>query len=353
MGWFSANVSYEGTDSTTNETQYGDRTPIVSGEYRDAFNTYRNNIDMANGMNATQRSAAGRVSDYLDGGGAAGRVAPVNQDLTTIRSNLDRFTTGTPNLLGSAPQASVSTINGVDPITAERVAATTGADYRNLYIDPYLNEVVDASLADYDLGAAEARNALRAGSAGAFGNKRTGVAEGQFASDAAIGRGMLSSGLRSDAFRFSTDAGMKDSDRRATTDIANQDAALRASIANNDNALRAQTFNAGARNEASMFNTGIVNDRDLANLNSRNTADARAVTALAEQAGITQNVANNVFTADGIDLGAAEDLFSAGTISQAQLQTIIDAAAGFNGSSYRDNRYSNTNTDTYGTEIGF
>ena len=353
MGWFNASVSTNYEKTNQNESGYGTRTPIVSGDYTDAFNTMRGLINR-NGYTSDQQGAVDFTGNYLyNRGGAAGRIAPVNSDLTAIRSGLDRFTSGTPNLLGAAPQASVSTIAGVDPITAERVKATTGAEFRSAYLDPYLNDVVDSSLASYDQGAAEARNSLRAANAGAFGNKRFGVAEGQFAADSALGRGQLVSGLRSDAFRFSTDAGMRDSDRRATTDIANQDASLRAATANADNVLRTQTFNAGAQNAASIYNTGIQNERDIADLGSRNTADARAITALTEQAGITKGIADNIFKADGIDLDAAQNLFAAGTISQGQLKTILDAAAAYNGSSYTDNRSGNRSTYSIGAEVGF
>jgi hypothetical protein len=415
-GWFSANVTTNTERTNSNETGYGTRTPNVSQQYTDAFEGYRGSMDPA-GYNATQQGAVDYTSGYLGGGGAAGRVAPVNDALAGIRTNLDRYATAQPNLLGAAPRATAGTavagtgtagtatagradaytIDPVGDVTAQQVRATRGLDYSQGYMDPYLNQVVDTSLNEYDLNAGEARNALRASSAGAFGNKRTGVAEGQFASDAAIGRGRLASDLRSNAFRFATDAGMRDSDRFLTGDIANQDANLRAATTNAGNQLTARTFNAGAQNTASLANanndtsvsqtnannqtttsnanannltsasvanannltsTSLGNasnqtTRDLADLSSRNTADALAVNALAEQAGITDTIANNIFTADGIDLNAAENLFSAGTISQGQLQTIIDAAAQYNGSSYTNNANRTGSTFGIGTEVGF
>ena len=86
-----------------------------------------------------------------------------------------------------------------------------------------------------------------------------------------------------------------------------------------------------------------------------NTADANAITALGEQIGITNDIAANIFKADGIDIAAAESLFTAGTISQEQLSAIVAAAAAFNGSSFNQNTNSKTNTDTYGvdTKVGF
>lgn len=400
MGWFSASVSYQGTDQKTQESTYGTRTPNVSGEYTDAFNNFRGSMSPT-GYNAAQQEAFNFNQNYLNSGGAAGRVAPVNSDLTNIRTNLNRFTTGTPNLLGAAPTSTAAQATaaqaqaaqgqaydsaGVDPITAQMIAARQGLEFMKGYEDKNLQDVVATSLADYDLGAAEGRNALRASNAGAFGNKRTGVAEGQFASDAAIGRGQLSAGLRSNAFNTAAGFGMQDANRFLTADQSNQSARLAADSANADNMLRNNQFNAGNRTNVSLtnagltnsvnqsnaglttsvnqsnaglttqnnqFNAGVQNTRDLADLSSRNQADDRAVGALAEQAGITDTIANNIMTADGIDLNAAENMFTAGTITQAQLQTIIDAAAAYNGSSFNQNSSGRTNTDTYGSEVGF
>lgn len=400
MGWFSASVSYEGTDQKTQESGYGTRTPNVSGEYTDAFNNFRGSMSPT-GLNGLQQGAVDYTQNYLNNGGAAGRVAPVNGDLTNIRNNLNQYAAGRPNLLGAAPTSAAAQATAaqataaqgeafdsanVDPITAQMIAARQGSEFMNAYKDPYLNDVVATSLADYDLGAAEGRNALRASSAGAFGNKRTGVAEGQFASDAAIGRGQLSSTLRSNAFNTAAGFGMQDANRFLTADQSNQSARLAADSANADNMLRNNQFNAGNRTNVSLtnaglrtgvnqtnaglttsvnqsnaglttqnnqFNAGVQSTRDLADQSSRNQADDRAVSALAEQAGITDTIANNIMTADGIDLDAAENMFTAGTISQAQLQTILDAAAAYNGSSYTDNRSGRSNTDTYGTEVNF
>lgn len=395
MAWISAKVGYEGTDEKSQTSQYGTRSPIISDEYRGAFDNFRESLNPS-GFNNTQQRAVDWANNYQAAGGAAGRVAPVNTDLTNIRTNLGRYTSGTPNLLSAnapratagvatagtatAGRANANLIEMVDPITGQIVTARQGSDLMNSYKDPYMKDVVDTSLADYDLGAAEGRNALRASNAGAFGNKRTGVAEGQFASDAAIGRGQLSATLRSNAFNTAAGYGMQDADRFLSADQSNQATRLAADVANADNLLRGRTFNAGALNDVSITNAnndtstsvanannqtstsvanannntsvsttnaGIQNTRDITDVNSRNTADTNAVTALAEQAGITQNVAENIFKADGIDLDVANGLFTAGTISEEQLATIVEAAREFNGSMFDQNTNTNRNTDRY------
>jgi hypothetical protein len=368
MGWFSANVTYEGTDEKTTQNQYGTRTPNVSQRYTDAFDRFQNSLN-TRGYNPNQQQAVDYAEGYLSRGGAAGRIAPTNTALEGHRAGFNRFATATPNLLGAAPtavagRATATTIDGVDPIVAQQVAAQRGSAFRGDYLDPYLNEVVDASIADYDQDAAEARASLRAGNAGAFGNKRFGVTEGQFASDAALGRGSLRAGLRSDAFKFATGAGMQDADRFLTADMANQDATLRANTSTADNLLRTRTFNAGAENDASITNAnndtsvsttnaGIRNTRDIADQGERGRVDKQAFDALVQQTGITQQIADNIFKADGIDLDVARNLFEAGTISQAQLETIMDAAREYNGYSYTQNSTGTRNSDTYGSEVGF
>ena len=385
MGWFSANVTYEGTDEKTTQNQYGTRSPNVSGQYTEAFNRFRDSIN-PRGYNANQQQGVDYAENYLSSGGAAGRVAPVNTSLEGYRTNLNRYATATPNLLSpNAPRATAGVatagtavghqIAGVDPVTAERVNASTGADYMGRYFDPYIEDVVDSSIADYDFDAGKAKADLVAGNASAFGNKRYGLAEGEFASNVVRGRNDLRSGLRSDAWKMAAGLGMQDSDRRLTGDIANQDAALRAGTSNADNLLRGRTFNAGALNDASIANANnqtsvsttnatnntntsttnanIQNTRDITDVGSRNTADTNAVNALVEQAGITQDIADNIFKADGIDLEVAQSLFTAGTISQAQLQAIMDAASAYNGYSYTQNSTGTRNTDTYGSEVGF
>jgi hypothetical protein len=449
MGWFSASVNTNYEKRSENESGYGTRTPNVSDEYKSAFADYRGSLN-SNGFNNTQQGAVNYANNYLNNGGAAARVAPVNTDLTNIRTNLDRYAAGTPNLLNpNAPRANTaqsSTVQAtagqasnvqsnvslaeaaqgeafdsanVDPITGMMISARQGSEFMDSYKNPYLRDVVDASLADYDQGAAEGYNALRASSAGAFGNKRTGVAEGQFMGGASRGRGALSAGLRSDAFNTAAGYGMQDVNRFLASDQSNQATDLQAKTTNADNLLRNNQFNAGNRtnvsltnagmrtnvnqtnaglttqnnqfnagqtnetnrfntgqanttnmfntgqtntnnqfntgqtNENNRFNTGIENTRDLADLDSRNTADARAITALATQAGITNDIAANIFKADGIDLDVANNLFTAGTISQSQLDTIIAAARDFNGSSYTDNRNRSGSTFGIGTEVGF
>jgi len=71
------------------------------------------------------------------------------------------------------------------------------------YMSPYQQQVIDASLADYDAQAAKSRLNLGANAvgAGAFGSGRQGIAEAEFDALSNRGRGTLQSGLRQSGFQ--------------------------------------------------------------------------------------------------------------------------------------------------------
>ena len=66
---------------------------------------------------------------------------------------------------------------------------------------------------------------------------------------------------------------------------------------------------------------------------------------LAQSAGITQQVANNIVTANGINVDAATALFQSGQITQQQLNAITAAAQAANGTTFNANTGSSTNSN--------
>jgi hypothetical protein len=94
--------------------------------------------------------------------------------------------------------------------------AGTGAGSIQSYMSPYQQQVIDASLADYDAQAAKSRTGLgaQAVSQGAFGSGRHGIAEAEFDALSNRGRGTLQSGLRQ--------SGFEDSVARRQQDLSNQ-----------------------------------------------------------------------------------------------------------------------------------
>lgn len=238
---------------------------------------------------------------------------------------------------------------------ARDVDGRRGSDFLADYSNPYMRDVVDSSLADYDAGAAEARNAFRAANAGAFGNKRIGVAEGQLAADAALGRSKLAADLRAGGFNTAAGLGMQDADRKLAADQSNQSAGLQASLANSANRLGADQFNAQQGLAAQQFNaeSGSAADRFNAEQafaaqqgNAANQLSAQQANAANDLAARQTNAANSLaalqFNATN-DMGAQQFTASNRLDAQkfnTQLQNereMFDVDAGYRGYEMRDN----------------
>jgi len=116
----------------------------------------------------------------------------------------------------------------IDPYL-ERVQ-TRGIDPADIsrFQDPYMRDVVDASLRDFDVGtdrAANVRRARQAG-AGAFGG-RQGLYDAQLDAEIARQRGGLGAGLRSQAYQQALGAATRQADLGQRADISDQATMLR------------------------------------------------------------------------------------------------------------------------------
>ena len=104
--------------------------------------------------------------------------------------------------LATAGQAATAAGALTGPMTAAQTTA---------YMSPYQQQVIDASLADYDAQAAKSRLALGAPEvAGVFGGGRHGIAEAEFDALSNRGRGTLQSGLRQRGFEQAQQARQQD-----------------------------------------------------------------------------------------------------------------------------------------------
>ena len=94
--------------------------------------------------------------------------------------------------------------------------AGTGAGSIQSYMSPYQQQVIDASLADFDQQAAKSRLNLgaQAVAGGAFGSGRQGIAEAEYDAQSDRGRATLQSGLRQ--------SGFQNAQTRRQQDLANQ-----------------------------------------------------------------------------------------------------------------------------------
>jgi len=99
-------------------------------------------------------------------------------------------------LTGPMTGAQLATI---DPTTGQTVTPTLAP---GSYMSPYQQQVIDATMADYDAQAAKSRLALGAPSvAGVFGGGRHGIAEAEFDALSGRGRGTLLADLRQRGFQ--------------------------------------------------------------------------------------------------------------------------------------------------------
>jgi len=102
----------------------------------------------------------------------------------------------------AADAAGGLTGTGVNTLAPQTGPATSAGSIAS-YMSPYQQQVIDASLADYDAQAAKSRLNLgaQAVGAGAFGSGRQGIAEAEFDALSNRGRGTLQSGLRQSGFQ--------------------------------------------------------------------------------------------------------------------------------------------------------
>lgn len=212
-----------------------------------------------------------------------------------------------PYLLGDAQGYTPGTYNA-NTYTAGQAAdvgdvgditASQASKYIKDYMSPYLSDVVNTSLADYDTGVdrALAGRQATADAGSAFGNRRA-IADATYEADTMRGRGALSANLRNAGFTTALGAATGDASRFLTADIANQGTQAgnldrRAQLgafnvgqrntasANNMLALNnAAQFNTGAANDASRFGADYANRFAIGNQSERGAADLRNIDAL-------------------------------------------------------------------------
>lgn len=300
--------SYNNAGTSTGTVDSTTRAIAPEG-YEDAWRGFQPG---AGGFTPEQQTSVDWLMSQLSGGDPA--------QLAGVRSNINRAGDYQLDTLQNRTAPTLRNLAAIDPaaygapagvssgdVTAQQIAARRGAEFMADYQNPFQRDVIDASLADYDQGAAEARAQLRAANAGAFGNKRFGVAEGQFGADAALGRGQLSSGLRAQGFNTAAGYGMQDANRFLTADQANQAAKLQADTFSSGQRLGADQFNYQGQQQRNMFDAGLGMDyNEQRDRVARDYVGTQGASAGVGQAGF------------GIGQGLAQGLFGAGGAGQGQ-----------------------------------
>lgn len=234
-----------------------------------------------------------------------------------------------PYLLGDAGQVTnagnVADIAGVGDISAQQIAARRGSEFMSDYTNPWMRDVVDTTLADYDVGTDRTMAGRRASAdaSGAFGN-RSAIADAIFQADSNRGRAGTAANLRAAGFNTALGAGQADAGRFLSADTTNAANALSAAGMNVGNRLSTQLANQANQrgnidrmNNLGMFNVGAQNQFRVGDQAARQQADLTSLNAL--------GMANNSDLARiGMlgDVGGRQD-----ALNQARLREPLDMLA--------------------------
>jgi hypothetical protein len=158
----------------------------------------------------------------------------------------------------SRAETSLIDLMGLRDRDVSGASAASVLENLDAYMNPYLDDVVSTSLAGFDEQSGRRQAALDAAAAGsrALGGSRYGLERSNFMAQEDLNRGMLESGLRSDAFGTGAMLSADDANRRQQASLANAAAANAANAQEYDLYGRALFGNMDAENLMSRFNAG-------------------------------------------------------------------------------------------------
>lgn len=300
--------SYTGTGTTTNDgtstnTSVATSTPTAPAGWESFWNSIQPG---QGGFNPTQQGAV----DWFTG--AMGNPDPANLQGAKNGMNWganyfqDQVANRTAPTLRNLAQIDPAAYGAPANVGTQQVSAKSGADFMGNYLNPYTQQVVDSSLADFDVGGERAANAFRASNiaGGASGAGSNPVAAGILGGELARGRAATAAQLRSGAFNTAAGLGQGDAGLDLNAQMANQGASL-----------NADQFNYTGRQNRNMFdaNLGMA-------YNDQRDRTAR------DFVGTQGQIANLGTTGFGIGQGLANSLFSAGGQGQGQNLDWLSAA---------------------------
>lgn len=322
------------TTSTTNQTQ----TPVISEPYSSAFQGFTGQINDFMASDPTQYVAP---------------ASPLQEQAFGMAQNLGA---GTPHIdtasgyaanAANAPASTVSFTGYNAPVLGK--AATYGGanlgqaslyggaeladpkqllEYMDDYQNPYTEQVIDATMADFDEYSGTQRAAMAADAAktAAFGGSRYGIAQGQLEGELARGRAATQAALLDQKYRLA--AQLAGVDAGAANQFAltqggwDQQAGLAAMDALNNFAIQQAAFkqqaglaNMGAQNQFSLTQAGLNADAAQFGATAANNQSAMNASLLEQQymrelqaAGIETNLAQLAGSQELAQLGAVAGL---------------------------------------------
>ena len=199
--------------------------------------------------------------------------------------------------------------------------------YMNDYQNPYTQQVIDATLADYDEQAGQQRAALDARGAigGAFGGSRFGIAEGQLEGELARGRASTQAALLDQQYRLAAqlagvDAGaanqfaMQNADMGFNASLANQQAQNTFALSQAGYDADSARYLADANNQFALTQSGYDQQAGLANMDAANQF-AMQQGLLDQQTGLANMDATNQFSMQQGLLDQQTDMANADTLN--------------------------------------
>jgi hypothetical protein len=299
-----------------------------------------------------QQSIANAVGNAARQTAAGMSVKPINVQAAQMGA-----ASMTPAEVAEVERYQAERIAGVGPVTADQVQAGQLAETSlDPYMNPYVSNVIDASLGDLERQRrmTQAQQGAAAQAARAFGGSRQGIAQAETNRAFAEQGGSLAAGLRQAGFTQAQSAAQQDIANRMQASLANQAANLQAATTTGQFGMQQQLANQDAYNQAAQFGAQSFNQRAIqqAQLQQQAAAANQAAqmqAAAANQAAMMQ--AQSLNQSAGLQaaqqrLGAAgqlanignlgfgmvrdvqSDIAKAGQQQQMMQQALIEAAKG-------------------------
>jgi hypothetical protein len=215
----------------------------------------------------------GNINGLVDVGGGRMMQGGDGQPMVQAGSGAPQTGSTPGNPLDNYSQAGMMALlaGGAGPNTATSArvgdvrdvsAASMGSEslLRNLdkYMSPYTNDVVDTTLAGFDVNAERLRAQQAAAGAGrgAFGGSRYAIGQAVTEGELARERAASEAGLRDRAFTTGAGLSGQDADRRQQAGAMNAQMAQQAALANQQSELARILAQAGYDQQTGMFNAG-------------------------------------------------------------------------------------------------
>lgn len=261
--------------------------------------------------------------------GPAAQVGPISlgQAQQAQGVNLGQAAQAAGVSVGQAQQAAAGSSQGygydaatnsnVPQAQAQQAQSVNAAGLLQNFQNPYTQQVVNATMADFDAKAAQQQAALKAqgAAAGAFAGSRFGIAQAQLLDDQGRSRSLQDANIRSSGFNTALGAALQQAGQDTGVSQTNAGLGTNVNLANAQNTLTNSMHNIDAINQAAGL--GATNKTQSSIANAGNTTQASIANA--------QNSGENARAQAQLD--ASHNQFNAGeTNKTAQAQGQLDSS---------------------------